>query len=251
MISKKPAAIATARKATNNLAKPKIAQYNRFADGRTVQKWFSDALKSDDAKPSLAACEKLAREFQITINRQNNAELESCGSVPLPELKDVSPAEYLDRKVQKVISAANQVLVAARELKAYHGNYCWTDNHSGAVSLEDIEDMLRRIGAVPRAPNPHAKTGRPPERWHEVARLIAPAIKAALQEARYRGSLSMIDEKSAVVHVGAAAINWAYKLDVEAAGFASAMRRRDRRKRNKTAGDFASWFPDAMRIKVL
>jgi hypothetical protein len=94
--SKKIAAVAT----TRNQAKPKIAQRNFLASGQTVQKWFSDALKSGDVKPSLTACKKFAREFQIIVNRQNNAELESCGSVSLDVLGDVSPEEYLNGKVQ-------------------------------------------------------------------------------------------------------------------------------------------------------
>jgi hypothetical protein len=97
-----------------------------------------------------------------------------------------------------------------------------------------------------------AKMGRTPERWHEAARLIATAIKEALREAGYRGSLSMIDEKSFIVLVGAAAINWAYKIDIEAAAFATAMRGRDRRKQDKGGGgNFASRFPDVLRIKLL
>jgi hypothetical protein len=232
-------------------AKPKIAQRNILASGQTVQKWFSDALKINDVKPSLTACKKFAREFQIIVNRQNNAELESHGSVLL-ELGDVSPEEYLNRKVQKVVSAADQVLVAARDLEAaFAGNYHWTDRSGKVVSLEEIVTMLHRIGAVPRVSGLRAKMGRPPERWHETARRIVPLIKAVLRDAGYRGSLNMRNENSAVVQTGTAAINWAYKIDVEAVAFAFAMRRRDRKKRDKTASDFDSRFPDAMRIKVL
>jgi hypothetical protein len=139
--------------------------------------------------------------------------------------------------------------VAARELRDF-ADYHWPDR-DGTVSLEDLEELLHRIGAVPRVSDSRAKMGRPPERWHEAARWIAFAMKAVLQGAGYRGNLSMIDENSAVVCAGTAAINWAYGIDVEAVAFASAMRRRDRKKREKTASDFASRFPDAMRIKVL
>jgi hypothetical protein len=146
--------------------------------GQTVQKWFSDALKIGDVKPSLTACKKFAREFQIIVNRQNNAELESCGSVPLDALGDVSPEDYLNRKVQKVVSTANQVLVAACDLEAFAGNYHWTDS-SG--SLEEIVTMLHRIGAfLQLAENDFAHalfsfgTGKPCAASQELCHKIVP-----------------------------------------------------------------------------
>ena len=58
-----------------------------------VLRWFEEALRANDPKPSHVDCERLARQFQVIVNRQNNAELERLGPTPHGLLKDVSPGE--------------------------------------------------------------------------------------------------------------------------------------------------------------
>jgi hypothetical protein len=175
-----------------------------------VLRWFDDALPATDPRPSTAVCERLAREFQIIANRQNNAELERHGPVPLILLKDVSPAEEMDKRVRKFMSVANQLLVAANELEDYARGYQWTDGND-TISLEDVKHFLGRIGALPVARNssPPPARGRRQQLWHAAAREIARLIIAAMRDAGYRGRLLMTDEESVTANVGAAACSGA------------------------------------------
>jgi hypothetical protein len=224
------------------------AEKKEWLPAETVQCWFNDFLQKDDPRLSLDVCRSLAREFRIIFNRHNNAELERRGPAPFESLKDVSPAAELDKRVQKVRAAADQLLVVAYELKNFAGGYQW----SGAVSLEDIIGILERIGAVPFAqddPSPRPPRGRPRETWHAAAREFAHKIKKVLEAAKYGGRLRMADEESVVAYVGAKAANWAYRTNIDAAGFASAMRVRDRKKRD-SAKSFSKRYPGAALIKV-
>jgi hypothetical protein len=224
---------------------------NMLASTMEVLRWFGDALPATDPRPSPADCNRLARQFQVIVNRQNNAELERHGRVPHSSLKDVSPAEEMNKRVGKFISIANQLLFAARELEDYAGGYQWI-HEKGSVFLEDIEHILRRIGAIPVAQtsSPAPARGRRRKTWHAAAREMARLISAAMRHAGYRGRLSMTDEESVTANIGAAAISWAFGIKIEAAGFATAMRMRDRRKRI-SRDSFLERYPDAARIKVL
>src|SRR6202007_868784 len=62
--------------------------------------------------------------------------------------------------------------------------------------------VARDIGRTP---------GRPIEAWHAAAR----AIKNAMLESGYRGSLSEKNSKSVTAKVGAAAVNWFFENAVE------------------------------------
>ena len=79
---------------------------------------------------------------------------------------------------------------------------------------------------------------------------MAPLISAAMRAVGYRGRLATTDEESITANVGAAAISWAFETKIEAAGFATAMRMRDRRKRDDRKSSLQR-HPDAGRIKVL
>jgi hypothetical protein len=209
-----------------------------------VQRWFVDALRPADPRPSPAASAELAREFQVIVNRQSNAPKDR-----VEDMKDATLADHLDRKLQKVMHAAGQLLFAMRELENDIENHHWVDSN-GSVSVDDIMSNLRRIGAVTVVPAPPPSRGRPRQEWHAAAREMARLIAEAMRRAGYRGRLSMVDGESVTAEVGAAAINWFYGTKIDAAGFAAAMRMRDRRKRGGP-GDFADRFPDAMRIKVI
>jgi hypothetical protein len=242
-------------------SKPKIAPNICQAPTAKVQSWFDDALRNDDLKPSRAACERLAHEFQIIITRQNNAKLKSYGPVPLGLLKDVSLPEELNKRVRKITDAAKQLLAAAKELEDFAGGYRW-----GAVSLEDVKDISERIALSPEASaalvtqtlSLAPSLTRPREAWHAPGREMAPLIQAAMRDAGYRRKkLRMTDEESVTAMVGAAAINWAYAIEIGPAAFASAMKERDRSgktKKLKSRTDeerFNAQFPGAARIKIM
>jgi hypothetical protein len=253
--------VARGRRQEAARSKPRIAPNICQAPTAVVRRWFDDALGKDDPKPSRAACERLAREFQIIINRQNNAELKSNGPVPLAVLKDVSLPEELNKRVRKVMDGAKQMLAEMRELEDFAGGYQW-----GAVSLEDVKDVLQRIILSPEASAalvtqtfsfaPSQRRRR--ERWHAAGREMARLIKAAMRDVNYRGRLDD-DEESVIAKVGAAAINWAYAISpkIGPAGFASAMKERSRSsetKRIKRLTDeerFNEQFPGAARIKIV
>jgi hypothetical protein len=234
-------------------SKPRIAPNICQAPTAKVQRWFDDALGNDDPKPSRAACERLARDFQIIVNRHNNAELERSGDATPEKLKDLSLAEELNKRVRKVMDGAKQMLAEVRELEDFAGGYQW-----GAVSLEDVRDVLQRIILSPEASaalvtqtlSSRPSHRRPPEAWHATGREMAPLIQATMKNIGYRGSRSMTKEESVTADVGAAAINWAYGINIKPSGFASAMKEfgRSKAERMKT---FAEQFPGAARIKIM
>jgi hypothetical protein len=215
------------RRQASARAKSRIAPNISQAPTAIVRRWFDDALDSNDPKPSRAACEQLAREFQTIINRQNNAQLESNGPVPLTVLKDVSLPEELNKRVRKITDGAKQLIVAACELEDFAGGYHW-----GEVSLNDVKEFLQRIILSPEASaalamqtvSLPASTRRPRERWHAAGREMARFIKDAMRDVNYGGRLD--DD---------AAINWAYAISpkIGSATFAGAMKDRDRSKAAK------------------
>jgi hypothetical protein len=224
-----------------------------------VQRWFDDALHDDDPKPQRDVCARLAREFQIIVNRHNNAELERRGDVALKELKDVDPAEWLNKRVRSFTAAAKQLMVEANKIEDFAGGYQW-----GVVSLWDVKHILAQVITSPEAsaalatqtlPQPPSRR-RPREAWHAAGREMALLIQGAMRDVNYRGRLKMDDNESVTAVVGAAAINWAYAIDIAPTGFASAMKERSRSsetKRLKTLTDeerFNEQFPDAARIKI-
>jgi hypothetical protein len=164
------------------MGKPKPKAPGGIAPIAEVRRWFDLALQKTDPRPLDAAYQRLAREFQILVNRQNNVELErppapavtaskagegrldpaSIRLDGLPaaragileslhhrrqELKDVSPAEELDKRVRNVMAAANQLMAAANALEDWAGGYQWTDE-DGHISLVEVKDILQRIGAA-------------------------------------------------------------------------------------------------------
>ncbi|HEY1474032.1 MAG TPA: nucleotidyltransferase domain-containing protein [Pseudolabrys sp.] len=230
-------------------AKPQMA--SRVVYGAEVQGWFEDALGRDDPKPSRDTCERLAREFRIVINQQNNAEIERYGLKV--RKKDVSLAEEIDKRVGKIRAAANQTLIAASELEDFVGGYQWTDKF-GTVSLADIQHVLTRVAFSPigahgmvQIQTPAPARGQPRKVWHAAAREIARLIQAAMRDVGYCGRLKMTDEESVPAIVGAAAINCAYGENIKAAGFADAMKQRGR----KILKTFDERFPQNKRIKIM
>jgi hypothetical protein len=226
-------------------------KFNHLASAERVARWFSAALASDDVKPSKKACDLLARDFQIAINRANNArkQLDRKERVPIGDLKDVSPADLEKEKVGAFLADAGHLLFRAEELEDFYGGYHWPDSQGG-VSLDDIKQLLWRIGAFPKervAAVP--KRGRRQEEWHGAARPIARLIKGALQAIGHAKNLSFVDENSLVAIVGAEVISWSYHIKISAAGFAAANRQRDRSRAGQQS-DYATCFPGAARLRI-
>jgi hypothetical protein len=236
--------------------KPRIAPKNYLAPAEKVRRWFDDALDENDPKPQPADCARLACQFQIIVNRHNIAELERRGdAVPEELLKDVHPAERLNKKVRSFTAAAKQLRVEADKIEYL----------AGGVSLDDVKDILGQIITSPEAsaalatetlPPPPSRR-RPRQAWHAAGREMALLIQDAMRDVNYRGRWKMADEESVTANVGAAAISWAYSIVITPAGFASAMKNRSRdseTKRLKTlTGEerFNERFPDAARIKII
>ena len=211
------------------VSKPRIAA-EIWAPPEKLREWFDLALRADDPKPSLTACKELALELQAILNRQNNEELERDPTLSLWGARDVSQEEWAQKRKEEFRVEANKFLVKVEELEGLFGSEPWGKD---GPSLGEITAPLSRIGAAPRAHKPSATRGRPREAWHGAAFGIARAIKNALKEEGYRGSLNAEDDKSVVASVGAKTIKWAYKRAIKSAGFASAVQMRDRRKKGK------------------
>jgi len=234
----------------------------------TISGWFSDALGRDHPKPSSEACIKLARKIQIILNRHNNAELESIAELedrPVDpfKLKDVWGAELEGKIIRRFMAAANNLMAEAEVVENFYGGYVWRDrlnnaelegreDSHGVVTLADIQHLLGRIGAFPKARRtpPPAKRGHPKEAWHSVARDIAKEIISVLRESGYRGPLSDKYENSVTCVVCAKIINLAFGLQIDAAAFVSAVRNRDRTKR-AAEKSFFEHYPDAAGIRIL
>jgi hypothetical protein len=78
---------------------------------------------------------------------------------------------------------------------------------------------------------------------------IADLISSVLRGAGYERNLNPTNENSPVAFVGAKVISSAYGVRIRPAGFATAMRNRDRAKKSKA--DFDKRFPQAARTTVL
>jgi hypothetical protein len=83
--------------------------------------WFCDALQKDDPKPTLAACEALAREFQTILNRRNNEEKDLDPSLPDWLSKDPVQMEWEWKQKEKVTLEGSKFLVLLEELESVFG----------------------------------------------------------------------------------------------------------------------------------
>jgi hypothetical protein len=245
----------------DNREKPRLAQGANI-DAEKLLEWFDYALEADDPKPTRAACEKLATEIRLVLerqnkigNRRNNADLERKhkGAIPLSQLKDISPLEEQENRFRKFQEASARLLLAidetrsaARDIEDNDGSFLWIDK-GGAVSLDDLEELLLRACAVPAAPRPTAHRRR--QVWHGAAPPIADLIRSVLRDDGYERNLNSAGENGPVVVIGAKVISATYNVKIRPSGFVTALRNRNRAK--KSAGDFDLRFPGVARIKIL
>lgn len=141
----------------------------------------------------------------------------------LHQLRDVSPQEYGDQKVERFLAAARHLLYEAENMRRWHGNYTWGEG----LDLNTICYPMERLGLVARKlkPMPKPRPGRPSAAWHAVGRKIAKDIREAARQEGYN-STSYRDDLSVTSFVATQAINWAYAIDVEPATFAEVMRKK-------------------------
>lgn len=225
--------------------------------GDRLRQLFERELQPGDPAPSLQACEKLAHDIQIIVNRAQNAELEreaqhrGC-QVDELLLKYVSQSEGIDKRVGKYRALAKQMLAAGSDLEEFCGSsYQWTDG----TMLADVQQILGGIALAPEGcghmPEPPRSPtrGHPRESWHAPARDIGHLIARSLREIGHKNRLSITDAGSITAIIAAAVMLWIFEIKISPEGYASAMRGRNRGK--KTAMSFEERYPHATRIKIL
>lgn len=186
-----------------------------------IHKWFDKALGRDAPRPSREDSYALADQLKVLVHRADNNEKRKLGPVPRRHLKDLSPKQELQKKIDALVHAA-------RELEEYG----WTriSNVKGDVALEELRGNLRIIGALYADPIPAPRPGRPASPWKDMARQFAMAVQKILVKIRYRGGKSLSNRESATVIIATEAIKWAYRIKLKPSGFVSAMRTRNRSK---------------------
>ena len=146
-------------------------------------------------------------------------------------------------------SAAQLLLAATKELEDFVGAHEWT-NEDRSADLEDIRSVLSTLSTVvARTSRAKRGRGRPREAWHAAGRKIAQLVCSVMELAGYKGGLNLTDRESVTVLVGAAAVSYLFDIEIGADGFATAMRMRDRRKRDHSTS-FDERYPDAAAIKL-
>lgn len=217
-----------------------------------VKKWFEDALKPGEPRPSLEVCDGLAREFRRAINKAATryfdqhgiSSVRKNGKVLEVRRLDEDFGDILEGMVKRVIAAADQVLIAARELEDYAGGYVWGVEEP--VSLVEVQEILIRIGATQLRYKESTKLGRPDEAWHHAAFWIALLIKKTMKELGQKKRLSLATEEGIPAVVGALAINFACGIKIKPRAFVRAVHKRDRRQADELT--FEKIFPDAARF---
>lgn len=211
---------------------------NPMANLSIVHGWFDEVGLSPDRYPADDVCYSLARELQIAVSRANNAQLERLAGheLPIGDLADVSPAEVISKKWLALRAAANHLAFALSHYEEFVPRHEW-DANSG---FNEIDDGLALMAAHPEEliPPLASPRGRRNEAWHPVGHAIAPPIQNALRSIGHNGRMAKTDQEGATAIIGAAAVSWAYGIELQAEGFASAMRRRNRRKLSPNSPGF-------------
>jgi hypothetical protein len=195
-----------------------------------IRRWFDVALRPTDPRPRASVLDQLARELQIYLNRTNDAESKRAGMLPLPQQKDISPAEFRNEIRERIQQAAGIILPLLEDLEKYPGSHA-LHYPGGDILLKDLREILRKATFVADSRKSSMKRGQPPLLWKDVGIWFAKSVSSVLREAGYKGRLGIADPKSAPVNIAAAAMRWAYGRRLSPSGFAAAMRQRDQRKK--------------------
>jgi hypothetical protein len=212
---------------------------NRTIAYSEIGKWFRGALRQGDPTPSNEALDRLAREFQVLLNRANNAELRRIGKLTPRDEKDASLAEWHSERIQKLGSAAKALIDAANEYERDIGNVFQAPDRDW--SMDELREMLLGIAVFAGPVEPAAPVrGRRAVPWHDAASKFAKLVAQAMRDVGYSGSLRITDPGSVTSVVTAAAISWAYGKKLSPEGLVTNMRKR---RRGKSAGQELWPFP--------
>jgi hypothetical protein len=195
---------------------------DRILSASEVFAWFQSAIGSGKKCPSRNDIYALTRDLQVILNRANNDELKRMGAKSTHAFKDLSLAAVIDEKRAAVYKAIIVLREALADLKEYTG----PNEFVGRATLEELKNMLPLLRQHRRMKS----SGRPPAAWQAVGAPIAEVIANALTKAGYVGRRGVTDPENPTNIVAANIINHAYGTTLAPSGFATGLRKRDRRK---------------------
>ena len=176
--------------------------------------WFGHILPKNAPRPSPERCTALAYDSDEMARRP--------GGPGQPILEEQA------RRRTAMMETAASFLSAIQHYQEIAPDP--PDCH--AVLCIEMGQQLETIGVTARARTRNAqRTVGHPAAWnHEYGRWLAGRIAAELRASGYSGSISIQQEMSVTVAIVCEAMNYIFGGNVTPAGFASAMRTRQRRK---------------------
>jgi hypothetical protein len=115
--------------------------FNELVPAHDMQEWFGSFLKV-----ALEDCAKLARDFQMIVNKKNNEILfQRCGEDRPPSLADHSPLEERRWLEKSVRDAAGYLLYRMRKLE----DFGWSlRGPSEDLAFEDVVEFTAKLGVL-------------------------------------------------------------------------------------------------------
>lgn len=202
-----------------------------------LRKWFDQIPGCSGPWPSGAALEQLARD------------IDHFRMAGWPHALSEKQAE----RFRRVIAAGEELAAAIEAWLDIQAIDPRSDAYSQHTFARVAESLLQG-GFVatdrPAQPTPRAR-GQPRAEWHRWAREFVLLLKPALKEAGYKGGLTATNAESALAIIGAAYVHRCFGLEISPEGFATAMKKRDRRKGATKAGaSIDELFPQVARFPV-
>jgi hypothetical protein len=177
-----------------------------------LARWFDEALKLGDPRPSQVALEAIARQINFLVERPGG-----CREVFLEESA---------RRYQNLRDTAKDLRLAYAAYAEIGSSYRWDRT---IEVFSSVDRLLEGIGInTLQHVSPRSKRGRPEEHWHECGRKFAPLIIEVMRGVKFKGRLSKTTEDSVTAQVCASVIRHIFRNNVKPAGFAAAMKRRNR-----------------------
>jgi len=183
---------------------------------KLLLKWFDEALGRDDPRPPQQALEAMAIEINFHAER-----IGGFGN-PLQE-------EYALR-LMNLRYAAQNFRAALSAYQAINPPYPPDNSFDTLVMVGNLLSDIRISDAEHTQPQP--RRGHPKEDWLVAGRTLASLIAVAMRNVAYKGSLDKKTPESVTAQVGASMINHLFRRDrdIDAVGFATGMKNRDRSK---------------------
>jgi hypothetical protein len=180
-----------------------------------LQRWLDDYLPHDAPRPSDEALGVLAQEINFIAERPGGA-------------RDPILEERSWRFMGVRYAASNFRAKFADYAELFASGEAARENPTFAAADELFDGM-----GVSNEPHTQAlpRRGRPEASWHQFGHRIADMISTVMRTAGHKGGLSKKQENSVTAVIGAEVMRHLLHVDIQAAGFAAAMRRRQRRQR--------------------